>query len=226
MAGTRLRILILSAAAGAALPAHAATEAFELGVGSDYVFRGVSRTGGKARLFGEGDVVAGPFYAGTWLTGVDLGDATDAEWGGRAGFRQAMGAVLLDLGVVGFGYPGAPRGAGYDGWEVKAAGSVAVGSGAVGAAASYAPNTFGPLGATAYVEANGSYLVGERVWISGALGRQAVAGRGDYSTWNVGATLAVGRRLTLDVRYHDADRDDPSQGGAARGVVTLRARLP
>lgn len=226
-AGIKLRLLaLLLLAVSAAGPAGAATGSLNLGLGSDYVFRGLSRTDGQMRAFGAADLTAGPFYAGAWLTTVDLRDGTDAEWGARAGLRQALGVAVIDAGLVRYGYAGAPGGTGYDHWEVKASGSAAMGSAVAGAAVFYSPDGFGALDETVYVEASAAYLATDRLSVGGAVGRRAAEGRGDYTTWNLGATWALAPRLTLDLRYHDTDRDDLGQPSGARVVATVKASFP
>ena len=65
-----------------AAPASAQTDvdvAFNVGVVSDYVFRGVSQTDEEPAIQGGIDITAGSFYAGVWGSNVDFFDDTDAE---------------------------------------------------------------------------------------------------------------------------------------------------
>jgi uncharacterized protein (TIGR02001 family) len=210
--------------AGAASAQDAApTISFNAGVANDYVFRGMSQTNGDIQVFGGADVAAGMFYAGTWASNVDFGDATDAEIDFYAGFKPTVGVASLDLGVIYYGYIGAPNGAGYGNFEFKAAGSVPAGPGSLGAAVYYSPDGFGAVDDALYYEVNGSFPVAKALSIGGALGRQTFDGGGDYTTWNVGATFSFMDHLALDVRYHDNNHGEFGKFANERVAVTLKA---
>jgi uncharacterized protein (TIGR02001 family) len=218
-----------TAAAAAALASTASaqdaapTVSFNVGVANDYVFRGVSQTNGDIQVSGGADVSAGMFYAGTWASNVDFGDTTDAEVDLYAGFKPAVGAATLDLGVIYYGYVGAPSGSEYGNFEFKAAGSVPAGPGSVGAAVYYSPDGFGAADDALYYEVNASFPVAETLSVGGALGRQTYEGTGDYTTWNAGATWSFMPHLALDVRYHDNDHAEFGKFYGERVAVTLKA---
>ena len=217
----------LALSAGAASAQDAAQKPFTLsynvGVASDYVFRGVSQTDQDAQLFGGVDLTAGRFYAGTWASNVDFGDKTDAEIDLYAGFKPTLGPVALDLGVIYYGYAGAPAGTGYGNTEFKVAGSVPAGKGGVGAAVFYSHDSFGAAKEATYYELNGSYPVATKWTVSGVVGRQTYSGTGDYTTWNLGAAYAINDKLALDLRYIDTDQHDFGKLYDSRAVATLKA---
>lgn len=73
-------LVAVSALALCAGAAQAQTKLnYNLGVASDYVFRGVFQTQRNPQLFSGLDLSAGKFYAGTWASNADFGDKTDAE---------------------------------------------------------------------------------------------------------------------------------------------------
>lgn len=212
------------AMAGAASAQDAApTVSFNAGVSNDYVFRGVSQTSGDIQVFGGADVSAGMLYAGAWASNVDFGDATDAEIDFYAGLKPTVGAATLDLGVIYYGYVGAPSGSGYGNFEFKAAASVPAGTGSLGAAVYYSPDSFGAVDDAIYYELNGSFPVAETLSIGGALGRATFEGPGDYTTWNLGATWSFMDHLALDVRYHDNNHAGFGKSFKERVAVTLKA---
>lgn len=217
--------LLLSAAAvhANAQDAAAPTVAFNVGVFSDYVFRGVSQTDENPAIQGGADLTSGAFYAGVWASNVDFNDSTDVEIDGYAGFKPSVGPVALDLGVIYYGYLNEPSAADYANWEIKAAGSVPAGKGSVGAAVFYSPDSFGAADEAVYYELNGSYPLTEKVSIGGAVGRQTYAGTGDYTTWNLGATWAFAPHLAADFRYHDTDEHGFGDIYGSRAVVSLKA---
>ncbi len=194
--------------------------AFNVGVTSDYVFRGFSQTNEDPAIFGGVDATIGSFYAGAWASNVDFGDDTEAEVDVYGGYRTEAAGYALDVGVVGYFYVNAPGGADYDYVEVKAAASRAIGPYTVGAAAYISPDFFGVDEEAAYLEVNGAYAADNGITLSAALGYQALDVNADYTTWNVGIGLPLISGLGLDIRYHDADVTSALSEG--RGVATLK----
>lgn len=215
-----LKLALLGAAASLAVGGSAFAQdlsdvdvSFNIGMASDYVFRGVSQTDEDPQIFGGADVTSGILYAGVWASNVDFLDSTDAEIDVYAGVRPTVGPVSLDLGAVYYGYVDAPSGAEYEYWEIKAAGSIPAGPAILGAALYYSPDFTGAAADEGlYVEINGSIPLRESFTLSGAVGRQSVefAGGGDldYTTWNIGVGIAATEHIGLDIRYFDTDADD------------------
>jgi len=93
-------------------------------LGSEYIFRGISQTGGKPTVQGGFDVAhSGGFYAGTWASNIswleDFGayNRSSLEWDFYGGFKQNFGSsdwfwdvnqsgggVLMDMGCHAFGW--------------------------------------------------------------------------------------------------------------------------
>lgn len=204
--------LALCAAAASLLTAGAAsaapTIAWNMGVASDYVFRGISQTDENPEAFGGVDLTQGMFYAGAWASNVDFGDDTDAEVDLYAGVTPTLGPVALNLGAIYYGYVNAPDDSDWAYWELKAAGSVPVGPATVGAAFYYSPEFTGHTGEALYSEINGSFSPMEKLTLGGAYGHQSLEDTDGYNTWNLGATYAVTDHFSADVRYSDTDIDD------------------
>ena len=185
---------------------------FNVGASTDYVFRGVSQTNEDPQIFGGADIsFAGIGYGGVWASNVDFGDGTDAEIDVYAGVKPTLGIVTFDLGAIYYGYVN--DGNDWDYFELKAAGSVPVGPGTVGAAFYWTPNATGPSKADGYYyEVNGAVTIPETKFsLSGAVGRQTYTkGDPDWTVWNVGVGYAVTDNLGLDFRYWgtDASRKD------------------
>jgi uncharacterized protein (TIGR02001 family) len=227
-----LKTTFLAAAAtfamgGAALAQDAAPAfdlSFNLGLTSDYVFRGASQTDEAPQIFGGVDATIGGIgYAGIWASNVDFNDSTDAEYDIYAGVKPTLGPVALDLGVIYYGYANAPGGTDYDYVEFKAAGSVPAGPATVGAALFYSDDFFGGTGPATYVEVNGAAPLMEKLTLSGALGYQDVDYDGDYTTWNLGLGYAINDHLGVDLRYHDTDDNNLGKLYDSRVVVGLKA---
>lgn len=199
----------LVGAAGAAA-AQEVDVAFNFGVTSDYVFRGFSQTDTDPAIQGGMDVSIGSFYVGAWASNVEFGDETNGEIDLYGGYRTEAAGYAIDVGVVGYFYPGEPGTADYSYYEIKAAASRAIGPATFGAAVFYSPDFFGAADEEAvYVEGNLAWALDAKWTVSGALGHQSLDVSDDYTTWNVGAGYAFTDNLIGDLRYHDTDIDTP-----------------
>lgn len=222
-----LKLAICAAAASLALggTAYAQDVSFNVGVASDYVWRGVSQTDEGPQLFGGVDFSSGIFYAGAWASNVDFYDSTDAEIDLYAGITPTAGPVTFDLAALYYGYVNEPSGADYAFWELKAAASVPAGPVTLGAAVNYSPEFFGGIGSAVYYEVNASVSPAEKWTIGGAIGSQTFDAGGDYSTWNVGVGFAFNDTLSADLRYHDNDLNCGTICDS-RVTLSLKAELP
>lgn len=203
-----------AAAAAALLTASAAAAqdsqvAWNVGVVSDYVFRGFSQTDEEPALQGGVDATIGSFYAGAWASNVEFGDDTDAEVDLYGGFRTEAGGFAVDIGAVAYLYVNAPDSADYDYVELKAGVSRAIGPVTAGAVVYFSPDFFGVDEEATYVEGNVAFTPAARWTVSAAVGHQALDVNDDYTTWNAGVGYALTDNLAVDVRYYDTDVDGP-----------------
>lgn len=212
-------MLTLALAAGSAQAQSQPDVAFNIGVTSDYVFRGFSQTNEEPAIQGGVDASFGSFYAGAWASNVDFGDDTDAELDIYGGYLFDVAGFDVDVGVIGYHYIGAPNFTDYDLVEFKAEVSRSIDRVSFGASVYYSPDFFGVDEQATYVEGNLGFVVTNRFSVTGAYGKQYLDVGDDYSTWNVGGELALTDSLSLDVRYHDADVDGPLSDG--RVTATL-----
>lgn len=223
-----MRTALACAAVAAALLAASSASAqdgpqiaWNVGVFSDYVFRGYSQTDEEAAIQGGVDLTAGSFYAGAWASNVDFGDDTMAEVDLYGGFRTETGGFAVDLGVVTYLYVEAPDGSDYDYVEFKAAASRAIGPVTAGAVVYYSPDFFGLDEEATYVEGNLAFTPAEKWTVSAAVGYQALDVNDDYTTWNAGVAYAVTDNLAIDVRYHDTDVDGPLSDDRVVGALKV-----
>ena len=205
--------------AGAASAQDTPEVAWNLGVTSDYVFRGYSQTSEDPAIFGGVDVTVGSFYAGAWASNVDFGDDTDAEVDIYGGYRTEVSGFAVDVGVVGYLYVSQPAGADYDYAEFKAAASRAFGPVTLGAAVYWSPDFFGADEEATYIEANAAFSPAVKWTVSGAVGHQALDVNADYATWNAGVAYAVSDNVVVDVRYHDTDVTGPLSDDRVVGAL-------
>ncbi len=198
--------------------------AFNIGVVSDYVFRGASQTNEDPALQAGVDAnFGGGFYAGAWTSMVDFGDGTDAEVDLYGGYRTEAAGYALDVGVLSYLYVNEPGAADYNVVEFKAAASRAIGPATLGAVVYYSPDFFGADDKATYLEANAAYALADKWTVSGAVGHQWLDVNADYTTWNLGLAYALTDKLAVDARYHDTDVDGPLTDD--RFVVGLKANF-
>lgn len=100
--------LLVAALSTGMLAASAATADIEanIGVTSNYMWRGMTQTQDQAAISGGLDYSAGGFYAGTWASNVDWGNgAKGYELDLYAGYGGEAGPVGYDLGYIAYMYP-------------------------------------------------------------------------------------------------------------------------
>jgi len=220
-------------ALGGAAMAQEVSLSYNVGIASDYVFRGVSQTQEDPQVFGGVDLGYGIGYAGVWASNVDFGTSDPSvEVDLYAGIKPTVGDVALDFGVLYYGYVedknGLPGKFSYT--ELKAAASKPFGKLTLGVAGYWSPEFPGNGGEASYVEINGALPVAEKFTVSGAVGYQTVdtdgyfAGIGtDYTTWNLGVGYALTDKLGVDVRYWNTDEKDYGDIYGQRIAVSLKA---
>lgn len=110
----KLRLLLPVAALAATGLTPATAQLFEeespfaanIGVTSNYVFRGVTQTGNEAAVQGGLDYVdPSGAYIGVWTSNVNFGEGGEAELDLYAGFAGYMEGFDYDIGVIAYLYP-------------------------------------------------------------------------------------------------------------------------
>lgn len=220
--------LCLTAAAETRADAAPLPITFDVGGATDYVFRGISQTGGRPNVFAGADADIGSLgYAGVWASNVRLDGRADAEIDLYGGVRPKVGPVTVDLGVVHYVYAGQSPGARLDYTELKVAPSMQLGPATFGAAWWHSEDFLGRSGASNYIEANVSWPISRTpLSLSGAVGHQAVARLPDYTTWNLGVSYAVNDHLGFDLRYWDTDAHSQGSIYGSRIAFGAKATFP
>ena len=100
-----------SAFAQTKLPEPDYTLAFNVGVNTDYRFRGITQTRFSPSVFGGIDFAhKSGFYLGTWASNIQwikdsVGNNSHAEIDIYGGYKGAISAIAYDLGVLSYLYP-------------------------------------------------------------------------------------------------------------------------
>lgn len=160
-----------------------------IGLFSDYAFRGISQTAEKPALQGGIDLSAAlnptiNAYAGFWGSNVDFGDTTQLELDAYAGVNGPVAdtGVTWDLQYLYYFYPGAKnsgRAGDYEYYEIIPSLSTPIGPASVSLSLAYSPDFFGTGGAgdAFYWHAGGDLPLD--------FGREGIL----YSGWSVGAGI-------------------------------------
>jgi len=235
------KLLGLAVAAGALLASGAARAdadvTFNMGLATDYVFRGIDQTTSwsEGEAFGGADVASGSFYGGVWVSNTGPHVSQFFEYDIYGGWKPTLGPVTLDLGFIYYGYTDTDDTVADENelsnYELKVAGSIASGSATWGAALYWTPNYGGDLdglddNSGLYAEFNGAYAFSNSATLSGAVGYVEVDDYAidNYTTWNIGVTYPITDSVSLDGRYIGSD-DDATAGFGGNGdtlVGTLK----
>ncbi len=215
-----------------------------VGLTTEYVFRGYSQTDEGPAIQGGFDVTCGIFYAGVWASNLDWGgdgaghDIANIEMDWYLGVKPVTGPVTWDIGVIYYSYPNsADFVAGRDNnyVEIKVGASVTPWKdGTIGVTVFYSPEYQYETGSVVTVEGSISQTLPKvgifTPTISALLGYQ----KGDdtlYSTlfgnfddhywyWNAGITLGFHEKFSLDFRYWDTSLQDNAGGsGWCKGQI-------
>lgn len=109
----------------AAVPVHAQGLSGNVAFASNYMFRGISQTNNTAAIQGGLEFSMMGIYAGMWGSNVDFHTPGDGsmEFDVYGGYKYKLTKDAgLDMGVIGYNYPGASSGLHYDYTEFYAGG--------------------------------------------------------------------------------------------------------
>ncbi len=193
--------------AAAAAPAATSLDvAYNVGLVSDYRYRGISQTRLQPALQGGADVTYGAWYAGVWASNIkwvkDSGGNANVEIDLYGGYKYALNdAVTLDVGVLAYQYPRNQLSTSANTTEVY----VGVASGPFSAKYSHATtNLFGFASSKGsdYLEANVDYELLKGTNLVAHVGRQNVKNNigSSYTDYKLGVTYeALGGKFAASV---------------------------
>ena len=228
-----------AAAPAAAAPAPAYTISYNVGLYSQYVFRGLTQTSEKPAIQGGVDYAhASGFYAGAWASNVSwledggVYDNSSLELDLYGGYANTIGAtgVGYNVGLLQYIYPGKRiTGTIYrnaETTEVYGALSYKWLQAKVSVVASDGAFANKNSSGTYYAELNANYPIGETgVTVNAHVGRQeysgSLAGTSNdiysYTDWKLGATKAFSNGVNVGAYYTDTNGKDAGyaayQGG-------------
>lgn len=184
-----------------------------IGVVSDYRFRGFSYTDEKPALQGSLDWTHDSgVYLGTWASNVDFPDA-DVEVDLYGGYAFDYGAYNIDVGAIGYYFPGAADSRDYDYYEGKLAVSRSMGKINTTGALNYSPDYIGGSGDALYASFGADAPIMDTGFtVQGSAGYQWIDdetafGAPDYADWSVGVSYDL-YGFDLGLKYTDTNVSD------------------
>lgn len=227
------------AAPAAAEPASPHTFAYNVGLYSQYIFRGLTQTGEEMALQGGVDYThASGFYLGAWASNISwleddgLYENSSLELDIYGGYASTFGdsGVGYNIGLLQYIYPGDKvSGTGYDKAETTEL-YAALSYGWAQAKVSYAlTDLFGVKDSDGsyYAELNGNIPLGESGFtVLAHVGYQDFAGSANdnlsYSDWKLGLAKTFSNGVTVGAYYTDTDssKGDSSAAGYVDGSGT------
>lgn len=169
---------------------------------TDYVWRGVTQSSGDWAISGGFDYANGMFYAGTWASNVDFGDATDTNmeidfYGGIAGETEA--GLGWDVGIIYYAYPDSSD-TDLDFTEIYGALSYGLTEQlGVGGSVNWDPDN-----ENIFIEANAAFAVNDMFSVDGQVGNYSFDGGDDYTMFALGATASL-EAFDVDFRFWSND---------------------
>ena len=210
-------------AAPAATSPHTFT--YNIGLYSQYVFRGLTQTGENAAIQGGVDYAhSSGFYAGAWASNIswleDFGsyNRSSLELDLYGGYANTIGdtGVGYNVGLLQYVYPGDKKAGATPAGTTEVYGSLSYKwiSAKVSVVAS--ANAFGNADAdgTWYAELNANYPIADTgITVNGHIGRQdysgTVAGTSNsqynYTDWKLGATKSWSNGVNVGAYYTDTN---------------------
>jgi uncharacterized protein (TIGR02001 family) len=225
----KIKSILLASAFALIAPSFAMAQEVEtsanFGAASDYIFRGVSQTGGAGQFFGGIDASAGKFYVGTWASNVDFGSEAGAEVDFYAGFKPSLGPVDFDFGALAYLYP---QEGDLNTIEYKAAATYGLPANISLTGSLYYSPEVGKGGPDSlYKEVAISAPLGKEVEgrpfglsLGASYGSMSITG-GDYDNWKLSMTAATEKGFAIEVGYTDTNlkNNDNADG---RGYILVK----
>lgn len=213
-------VFTLPHAAQAATTSWDAELSANVGMVTEYSFRGIAQSDENFAVQGGFDIAHGSgLYAGVWGSNVDFndGDQANIEIDLYGGYSGSFNNVNYDLGLIYYSYPGARDSLDYDFWE----GSFALGydfdAFVASASVNYSPEYFGDSGDAFYYSLGLDIPVTDSFGVSAHGGYQTIDdnvafGIGDdsYLDWSLGLNYTYAD-FDFSLAYVDTNLDEPSE---------------
>jgi len=214
--------------------APASPFAYNVGLYSQYIFRGLTQTANKPAIQGGVDYTnANGFYLGTWASNVSwLGDAALTSTTGYknesleldlyGGYRGAIKDVAYDVGLLQYVYPGTPNAGVARAETTEVYGALTYKWVTAKLSVAVSDKVFGIVnaGGTYYADITANYPVTDTITVTAHVGRQEYTGSingtnndvNSYTDWKIGASKAFANGVTVGAYYTDTDAKASAYG--------------
>lgn len=202
---------------------------------TDYTYRGISQTDGHPAIQGGFDFKPDSgFYAGTWASSIswlhDMSDggapSSSVELDVYGGYRRQFGDFGVDVGLLGYLYPGSYGSAWKQANQMKDPHTL---EGYVGGSwkffsLKYSHSFTDLFGAadtknSKYIDFSAAYPLTDKLTLNAHFGRQIMTGSGNsYNDWKLGATLTW-QGVDFGLHYVDTDIENKKEANADARVV-------
>lgn len=226
-------------AAAAAEPAPPYTITYNIGLYSQYIFRGLTQTGEDPAIQGGVDFThSSGFYLGTWVSNIswleDGGtyDNSSLELDLYGGYANSIGdsGVGYNVGLLQYVYPGDAKPGIKNAETTEAYGSLSYKWLSAKVSVVVSDGAFGVKNAdgTYYAELNANYPIGETgLTVNGHVGRQeysgSVAGISNdvysYTDYKLGLTKSWSNGVNVGGYYTNTNARDAGYGAFAGGNI-------
>lgn len=217
------------AAAAPAAETPAYTLAYNVGLYSQYIFRGLTQTANKLAVQGGVDFThSSGFYLGSWGSNVswleDAATASNNAYGYSnssleldlyGGYRGAIKDVSYDVGLLQYVYPGTANSGQAKAETTEVYGSLSYKWVTAKISVAASDRVFGSRDAagTYYADLTANYPLTDTITLTGHVGRQeysgSVAGVSNdlysYTDWKLGASKAFANGVTVGGYYTDTN---------------------
>lgn len=212
-------------AADAKAPPYAI--AYNVGLFSQYIFRGLTQTQNKLAVQGGVDFThSNGFYAGAWGSNVSwLEDASayrnsSLELDVYGGYRGSVKDVTYDVGVLQYVYPGTPINGSARAETTELYGSLSYKWVTAKLSVAVSDKVFGTRDAagTYYADITANYPITDTITATAHVGRQEYNLSGadtiSYTDWKLGLSKVVAEGVTVGGYYTDTNAKEAGYGGA------------
>lgn len=198
---------------------------WQVGVASEYVGKGLGKSGGEPSVSGSVEIGAGQAYASVFASTAELSQGAHAEIITTIGWRPTVGAVKLDLAVLNRDLPGNRPGVDSNYYEYQADAVQAFGPVSTRLRVNYTPDGYAATKEAWWIELQGSMALDEKTRASVALADRSADGGADYLAWNAGVKRKLTDQIALDVRWYDTDSHSFGETYEGRLVAALSFSL-
>jgi hypothetical protein len=195
----------------------------EILAASQGMSKGLRQTEGP-QLIVRPEVAIGPAFAGAYYKNVTSPTA-DGEAAAVVGVRGALRGFDLVASVTHKWSVGDDGPGDRDSFEFFASAARRIGRVTPRVSVTWSPDDLGGATESLYAEAGASVSLFAGASVSANISRRERDGAPDYTAFNAGASYAVTRQVTADIRYYDTAQSRLGEIYEPRLVASLRARF-